>query len=906
MSALDSRCGAGRAMTSQRSLGTDVYAEVHPKRSNSDGHLPTWYNPESVGRLEVEAGVAKWIEAEEEASRPPRADFCLLSPVGRKRLLWDISWCVAMIYEIWITPFDLVFMQEDALPDYFWVTSLVTLCFFAADIVLNFFTGYVDDGRQCLVMQWRLVVANYACSWFLFDVLVTVPWDMIQGGSGSYTALRAAKAAKVSKATKVLKLFRLMRMLKMVRHAKTFDYFMDQRAREEVGRRRSLREREWRRVGSLMRPALRPLLRLGKPAQLVALLALHAHLYGCLWAAAQSGWATSESVDEALPKYFESFWCAYAMLVFGGVPENRTPGVWAVQMVLYTERLFLVAAGASTLIFRLLILREQDAQFTVRSKGALEYLREHQVSAELQLQILSNFQATGKTLKMKSHFCSLMEADLPAELRRHICEEMWVPKLLSLGLLCRVASWDDRVIMELAQVVREELYASKVMVFKQGDAANAAYLVLKGEVAVGGPNKPVPPFTDGMWLSEKSLLGLGLRRAGMARTRTHTTLLVVPTAGLIDRLEEYDLRAKFDAFCAKELWRGLCGRCGLLGDHFSDECPIVERAPSPSKWSPKHLWRKLTRAAPSTPGSPTGMARDLKIYLQEKQLERLGPLLLHLECKNLDQLARLDLASLRHALEVHGEDALTDEEAWSLRAVEVQAFLTNTISLVLRGVKTEARGEYLFFLSHYKLEAGTEAALMRTELEQLLREDNQELRSSDSLVFLDSEDLLTLEHLQEQVRGSQYLALLLTTNVLTRPWVLVEIVTALRAGVQVVPVELQKNGNDFEFPDEAFYQSLLDSSLLGDDGTSMLRSHQIEPLDVVEALKQVFQRIAVPYSPHRPESIRRAELKALLRQCVVATPAAATMASSGGGGRASRWGPSRVSGFGFRSRRTIA
>eukprot|EP00973_Karenia_brevis_P014008 1902208-Karenia_brevis.AAC.1 len=23
----------------------------------------------------------------------------------------------------------------------------------------------------------------------------------------------------------------------------------------------------------------------------------------------------------------------------------------------------------------------------------------------------------------------------------------------------------------------------------------------------------------------------------------------------------------------KELWRGLCGRCGRLGDHWSDTCP---------------------------------------------------------------------------------------------------------------------------------------------------------------------------------------------------------------------------------------------------------------------------------------------------------------------------------------------
>ena len=53
-----------------------------------------------------------------------------------------------------------------------------------------------------------------------------------------------------------------------------------------------------------------------------------------------------------------------------------------------------------------------------------------------------------------------------------------------------------------------------------------------------------------------------------------------------------------------------------------------------------------------------------------------------------------------------------------------------------------------------------------------------------SPVFLDSEDLVDLLTLKEHVQNSHNLMLLLTNNVLLRPWCLVEIVTALGNDVQ--------------------------------------------------------------------------------------------------------------------------
>lgn len=134
-------------------------------------------------------------------------------------------------------------------------------------------------------------------------------------------------------------------------------------------------------------------------------------------------------------------------------------------------------------------------------------------------------------------------------------------------------------------------------------------------------------------------------------------------------------------------------------------------------------------------------------------------------------------------------------------------------------------------------------------------------------IFLDSEDLVDLQELQKRVRNSHNVALLLSKKVLTRPWVLVEVATAVSSNVRVLPVQLLRIGNEFDFPDESFYQSLLLGELLDAGGAEVLRQSGYTPQMVVDALREVFRRISVTYSPHRSAGIRRAELKALLKHC---------------------------------------
>eukprot|EP00811_Abedinium_folium_P037335 NODE_995_length_2660_cov_6.249507.p1 GENE.NODE_995_length_2660_cov_6.249507~~NODE_995_length_2660_cov_6.249507.p1 ORF type:complete len:530 (-),score=128.18 NODE_995_length_2660_cov_6.249507:530-2119(-) len=83
--------------------------------------------------------------------------------------------------------------------------------------------------------------------------------------------------------------------------------------------------------------------------------------------------------------------------------------------------------------------------------------------------------------------------------------------------------------------------------------------------------------------------------------------------------------------------------------------------------------------------------------------------------------------------------------------------------------------DHLVFLSHFKQEAGTEATLMKEALERMIKQGPafEEARNLEVAIFLDSDNLEDLSTLRAHVTKSSNLIVLLTPNMLSRPWCLV-------------------------------------------------------------------------------------------------------------------------------------
>jgi len=328
----------------------------------------------------------------------------------------------------------------------------------------------------------------------------------------------------------------------------------------------------------------------------------------------------------------------------------------------------------------------------------------------------------------------------------------------------------------------------------------------------------LPPFSDSMWVGEQALVNPMLRRNYTAIAKTLVHIMAVPGEAFQNLLVRLDLLQRFQEMCLQQLSSGLCGRCGVLGDHFTHRCPTITSQPMPKRATTKIL--------------------DVS-QRWHKWLIRKG--------RHLQRKATFDLSSRADS------DAAQSSEYSITEDIDAPHWTPE---------------EHMVFLSHHKDEAGTEAALMRTEMALMIAQDpNSSFHNFQVPVFLDTEDLTDLQVLQQHVRMSHNIALLLTKDVLTRPWVIVEIVTAVQEGVRVIPVKLEKGNREFEFPNQDFYNSVLNGTFLPEGGMALLNECGIEPEEVEQALRTVFKRIAIPFSPHRKETIRRAELHALMVQC---------------------------------------
>ena len=441
------------------------------------------------------------LKAQHEDQRlsPPVASRCILSPVSRRRLLWDAAWTLLLCYELWMTPLQLLYVEDAAgLPHWMAAVATFILAYFWADIVLNFFTGFVDLDNHMLIMSRPLIIKNYVRGWFLFDIIATMPWDEMSNQDAMLSPMRAAKATKMSKALRAVKILKLLRVIKVVRTARNVQFLYDQKPIDvleaETREERTNIGKTWVYGQMLVAQAsvrdnyawlYRQLGDCITPCKILATLAFSSHFFACAIAAVLPEVFMSPTVNEALYSYYRSFAWVFCSLTFGeaSMPLPPTPGVWAVSMAAYFTRIVLFAWGAHRIICKALVWKAQEGKYSMDQKRAMSYLKKHGVTSETQLSVL---QIIRSGLEARQEHLSFQRSlnQVPAEVQRTIWQEIWIAKLMTLGLIREVCAWDGRFVLELAQIAREAIYAPKVCVFKHDDLATAAYHITHGEISI--------------------------------------------------------------------------------------------------------------------------------------------------------------------------------------------------------------------------------------------------------------------------------------------------------------------------------------------------------------------------------------------------------------------------------------
>ena len=185
---------------------------------------------------------------------------------------------------------------------------------------------------------------------------------------------------------------------------------------------------------------------------------------------------------------------------------------------------------------------------------------------------------------------------------------------------------------------------------------------------------------------------------------------------------------------------------------------------------------------------------------------------------------------------------------------------------------------YAGFLSHFKHECGTEARLVQKYLKDIM--DARPLEGCGSEVFLDSDDLSDLRMLLDHVKESQVLVLLQSRGVLTRPWVIMELHTAITNGVPVVALNVQKASCSYDYAAASEYLLHFDKDIdIANPGAAqLLIDWGIDPVDCAYLLSDSLPNvISTNLDPNGSERQIQASLEDLADAMRKAVPIAPSM-----------------------------
>lgn len=143
--------------------------------------------------------------------------FTIIHPNDRFRRMFDVTTVIWVLLLVFFIPIEIAFDWYETVT---WQKVLFQTLdvWFALDIVLNFRTGYINHGT--VVMDPKKIASNYLSTWFVVDVLGTLPFESLISAQVS-----SRKSLKLAKYFKIPKLLRISRVMKYVRsHQYVYDF----------------------------------------------------------------------------------------------------------------------------------------------------------------------------------------------------------------------------------------------------------------------------------------------------------------------------------------------------------------------------------------------------------------------------------------------------------------------------------------------------------------------------------------------------------------------------------------------------------------------------------------------------------------------------------------------------------
>ena len=189
--------GQGPEECSVDELGEQLVASDYLKPRECFAHKPPSARLKSIGS--VPSAQSAWPVMGALQRRT-----CVLSPSGNFRNAWDLVGVLCLLWDIIIIPLEMFDLPAEVHTALKWISRLEML-FWAADMVLAFFTGFVDHG--ILVMELPKVRRHYLRNWFYIDLVILMADVVLE--FAFVDLLGDVKAAKFLRLVRLLRIIRL-------------------------------------------------------------------------------------------------------------------------------------------------------------------------------------------------------------------------------------------------------------------------------------------------------------------------------------------------------------------------------------------------------------------------------------------------------------------------------------------------------------------------------------------------------------------------------------------------------------------------------------------------------------------------------------------------------------------------
>eukprot|EP00873_Tetraselmis_striata_P006068 jgi/Tetstr1/426332/TSEL_016645.t1 len=439
--------------------------------------------------------------------------FPVIHPLSKFRNYWDFIVILLVIYTTLVLPVRTAFLwSEEVVEDEFgvivntidgWtVMDLVIDFTFLFDVVLNFNTGFIREPDFVTILSRKKIALNYCKGWFVFDVVSSVPLDLII----------MQESSTVMKLPRVLRLIRIFRLVKVLRLSRAVRYAQ----RLQIFARMST-------FGMRI-------------TKLICLGIIFLHWNACaqfLVAAATDFppgcWVEAMDVldDSMFTQYSWSMFMASSQMFcigYGSTTPRLIQEAW-VNMVSFImgASLFAVFVGIITSV--LISVDSISSAFYQKMEIVNQYMAHRKLPLDLRQRIRDSMDYKWRTRRALDEGAIL--ADMPGGLRSEVAVYTCKPLIMRVPFFNEVP---DGFIESLVLYLQPEVFLSGELVVKEGVMAREMFFLNTGSVRISKNGIEIVTLNKGNYFGEIGLLLHAPRSATVAAISDCEVYVLTKTA----------------------------------------------------------------------------------------------------------------------------------------------------------------------------------------------------------------------------------------------------------------------------------------------------------------------------------------------------------------------------------------